>query len=238
MTKSEFMKELTGLLSKIPEDEKNDALQYYQDYFADAGITDEMLVPNSVGTPKQVAEKIIGEAIYSESQEQTAETLKDVPAEKNENRQKNYYNGQANQDKGTYYNSSAYAQNNHNTQFSGNGSTDNTRLILGIIIIIVTSPVWIGVVAGVGGILFGILAALVGVIIGFGVAGIALMITAFLSSGFAGGILLMGTGMLLLALAIVLIIPLVMYCGQFLPWLIKEVIHLVQSLLGKKRYAS
>lgn len=238
MTKSEFMRELTGLLSRIPEDERNDALQYYEDYFADAGITDEMLVPNSVGTPKQVADKIIKEAIYGESPQQTPDALKDIPAGKGDNRQKNYYDKQRNEQKTTYYSSNAQAQNNNNTNSSNESNADNTKLILGIVLIIVTCPIWIGIVAGIGGLLFGILAALGGVIIGFGVAGIALMITAFLSSSLAGGILLVGIGMLLLALAIVLCIPFVMYCGQFLPWLIKEIVNLFKKILGKKEYVS
>ncbi|MFQ9516060.1 MAG: DUF1700 domain-containing protein [Eubacterium sp.] len=238
MTKNEFMRELTGLLSRIPEDEKRDALQYYEDYFADAGITDDMLVPNSVGTPNQVADKIIREAIYGESPEQTPDDLKEVPVQKNAGKGENYYNKNDNSNKSTYYNSNINSENHNSTYSASDYNGDNTKFILGIVIIIVTCPIWIGVVAGVGGILFGILAALGGIIIGFGMAGIALIVTAFLASGVAGGILLMGIGMFLLALAIVLVIPLVMYCGQFLPWLIREIINLVRSLLGKKRYVS
>ena len=199
MTKSEFMRELASLLSRIPEDERNDALQYYEDYFADAGIKEDMLVPSSIGTPQQVADKIIGEAVYGKSS-QAPEELKDMPIKKDD--------------------------------------SDNTKLILGIILILITFPVWSGVVMGIGGVLLGIFAALIGIIIGFGAAGIALMVTAFFASGPASGILLMGTGLLLLALAIICVIPLVMFCGQFLPWLVRGLVNLVKRLLGKKEYTS
>lgn len=236
MTKSEFMRELASLLSRIPEDERDDALQYYEDYFADAGITDETLVPNSIGTPKQVADKIIRQAIYGEEPEQVSDNLKDVPARKNSSKRERYY--EKSNDKNTYHNSGAQYENSSNTSSSKGSDTDNTKLILGIILIIVTFPVWIGIVAGIGGLLIGILAAFVGMIICFGVAGIALIVTAFLSSSLAGGILLMGTGMLLLALAVILVIPFVMFCGRFLPWLVREIGNLVNRLLGKKEYIS
>ena len=37
MSYEEFMKELGGLLAGVPTEEKEEALQYYSDYFADAG---------------------------------------------------------------------------------------------------------------------------------------------------------------------------------------------------------
>lgn len=225
MTKSEFMRELTSLLSKIPEDERNDALQYYEDYFADAGIIDEMLVPNSIGTPQQVADKIIGEAIYGKSPEHMTDELKDVPEETCNNKEKTYYN---NQKEKSYSNKNVY--NNENSR----KSDDNTKLILILLIAIVTFPVWSGVVVGIAGLFFGILAGLFGMVIGFGVGGIALIVTAFLASTLASGMLLAGIGMLLLALAIVFAALLAMYCGKFLPWLVRETVDLVKKLLGKK----
>lgn len=189
MTKSEFMIELKALLSKIPEEERNDAINYYEDYFADAGILDDGLVPASIGSPKQVADKIIDEAVYEKSPKQEEEEIKE---------------------------------------------NDNSKLILGIVLVLVTSPIWFSILVGIGGLLFGILAGVGGVIVGFGVAGIALIVTAFLSGTLAGGMMLVGVGILLLALALVMIIPLVLYCGKFLPWGVKEIVKLFKRLLGRK----
>lgn len=224
MTKKEFMKELAALLSKITEEERNDAINYYEDYFADAGIGDDMLVPASVGTPKQVADKIIGEAVYGEGPNQEDAEPKEVPVY-----YKNAQKDDTNKKSGTYYGGNS--DNNYQYQKT---EKDNSKLILFIVIAIITSPIWFSVLSGIAGILFGILAALGGMILGFGIGGIALIVTAFLSGSVAGGILLMGIGILLLAIAFVLIIPLVMYCGQFLPWLVKEIVKLVKKLLGKE----
>ena len=41
MNRSEFMAGLRKLLVSIPEDEREEALQYYEDYFEDAGPENE-----------------------------------------------------------------------------------------------------------------------------------------------------------------------------------------------------
>ena len=41
MTRTEFMKQLQDLLSDISKNEREEALQYYNDYFDDAGPGEE-----------------------------------------------------------------------------------------------------------------------------------------------------------------------------------------------------
>ena len=41
MNRIEFMTELERLLKEIPEEERREAIQYYEDYFADAGLENE-----------------------------------------------------------------------------------------------------------------------------------------------------------------------------------------------------
>ena len=55
MSYEEFMKELGGLLAGVPEEEKEEALQYYSDYFADAGKENESQVLSELGSPQKVA---------------------------------------------------------------------------------------------------------------------------------------------------------------------------------------
>lgn len=55
MSYEEFMKELEGLLAGVPEEEKEEALQYYSDYFADAGKENEAQVLAELGSPQKVA---------------------------------------------------------------------------------------------------------------------------------------------------------------------------------------
>ena len=55
MSYEEFMKELEGLLAGVPTEEKEEALQYYSDYFADAGKENEGEVISELGSPQKVA---------------------------------------------------------------------------------------------------------------------------------------------------------------------------------------
>ena len=225
MTKYEFMRELEKLLLKIPENERRDALQYYNDYFADAGIADDMLVPSSIGTPEQVADNIIREAIYGDVGQKTEnvqdEVMDKTSSNNNDNRQESYYKSYNNTQKGT---------NNQEDR----KNSDNSRKILAVVLIIVLSPFWISILATVGGVLFGIFAALLGMVVGFGVAGIALVVTAFMASQIAGGILLTGTGLLMISLAILMVMLLILFCAKLLPWLVIEIISLCKWILGRK----
>ncbi len=58
MNKIEFMRQLDILLVGLPIHEREEALQYYEDYFADAGEENEQSVIESLGTPEKVAENI------------------------------------------------------------------------------------------------------------------------------------------------------------------------------------
>lgn len=58
MNRIEFMERLTRLLSDLPENERNEALQYYNDYLDDAGVENEQEVLDALGTPEQLAASI------------------------------------------------------------------------------------------------------------------------------------------------------------------------------------
>ena len=55
MSRWEFMRQLESLLSDIPPGEREEALQYYNDYFNDAGRENEQEVIKALGSPMQVA---------------------------------------------------------------------------------------------------------------------------------------------------------------------------------------
>ena len=58
MNKAEFMRQLDSLLKNISEQERQEALQYYDDYFNDAGPENEQTVIEALGNPARVAENI------------------------------------------------------------------------------------------------------------------------------------------------------------------------------------
>lgn len=58
MNRFEFMSRLSSLLSDIPENERDEAVQYYNDYLNDAGVENEEEVLESLGTPEELAASI------------------------------------------------------------------------------------------------------------------------------------------------------------------------------------
>ncbi len=67
MDRSRFMRELEELLQNIPAEERESALQFYNDYFDEAGVENEQEVIAEFESPQKVAAKI-REDIYGEGQ--------------------------------------------------------------------------------------------------------------------------------------------------------------------------
>lgn len=61
MNRAEFMKILRSELHKLPEDERNAALEFYEEYFDEAGTENEQQVIENLGNPKKVAAQIKSE---------------------------------------------------------------------------------------------------------------------------------------------------------------------------------
>ncbi|MCD2491683.1 DUF1700 domain-containing protein [Lacrimispora sp. NSJ-141] len=72
MNRAEYMKELAYLLQDVPDEEKEEALQYYKDYFDDAGVENEAQVISELGRPEKIA-AIIREGARNGYENQDAE---------------------------------------------------------------------------------------------------------------------------------------------------------------------
>ncbi len=58
MNRDEFMRELEYLLADIPDEEKEDAIEYYRDYLEEAGPENEDSVIREFGSPERIAAMI------------------------------------------------------------------------------------------------------------------------------------------------------------------------------------
>ncbi len=232
MTKKEFMKELERRLSKIPENEKTDALSYYEDYFADASIDDDMLVPESMGTPEDIAKQIIDEVVQKEQSEEYFD--ENVELKSDSNLYVPYYkrggNTSSSGNRGSYTN-----DKKNYSQMKSTNAKNNDAKVVAIILLVITSPFWGSIAVAVLSCLFAIIVTLVAVIFGLGVAGIALICSAFLASAFSGGMLLAGIGLILLALTVIMIIPLILFCIKFLPWAVNGIVKGCKQLFGIRK---
>lgn len=55
MNRKKFIEELAFLLQDIEDAEREEAMQYYEDYFDEAGPENEQQVINDLGSPERVA---------------------------------------------------------------------------------------------------------------------------------------------------------------------------------------
>lgn len=61
MTKEEFLSQLRNRLKKLPPEEVNDALEYYEEYLEEAGPEHELETIRAWGNPRQVASQIMAQ---------------------------------------------------------------------------------------------------------------------------------------------------------------------------------
>lgn len=207
MNRIDFMKQLESLLQNISPAEREEALQYYNEYFNDAGVENEQAVIEALGNPAKVAENIkrdINGAGYG-----------DAGYQKPQNRAVIQY-----QQPGTQY-------TKQEPQKEGMPTWAIVLLIIGGIII---SPAALGVAGGLLGTLAGIIVGWFGLIFGFGIAALALFLVllVLVITGIACmwtdplvGVALLGGGLVCGALSILFLMLTVAMAGIVTPAIFK-----------------
>ena len=89
MNKNEFMESLKEKLSKLSVEDREDAINYYWEYFEEAGFGEESDVTKNVGNPEDVAAKII----------ETAECLRESGLQEKSSCNKNEWENVVNENK-------------------------------------------------------------------------------------------------------------------------------------------
>lgn len=259
MTKYEFLGDLSRLLKDLPEEERKQALHYYEDYFADAGEDNEQEVLNELGSPENIAELIKADSPdeitygdgasthataplqpykaagpeHSENVSGNASGVTPDSTQNDRSQSDNNWHSMTGDPSGNQHmngDSSGNQQSNtgytngsasHSNASGANQSTcsrssglfsgmDNTNLIVMIIVLVVTSPIWGSALLGIASFLLGLLGALVGIfaalVLGGGgsaISGIVAIVAGFIAL-FAGhaasGVLTIGVGCLLFSL--------------------------------------
>lgn len=212
MIRSEFMKKLEQFLAELSPQEMQEAIDYYNSYMDDAGIGINDTVPESIGTPEEVAKELKRSILNPDTDFIADEKINiNVPDKKN-----------------MYSNF-----NNKKKSMSGN------EIALIVIIAILTSPIWItivmaafSVVVGVVAVAFGLGVAFISLII----AGVALVIAGFavLLTETATAVGLMGAGFIVMSIGIVLSICVVNCIAVFIPWVIKSISKLAKKIMKKE----
>lgn len=199
MNRSEYLRILSERITSLPRDEYNNIMEYYTEYFEEAGEGNDEKVIEELGRPEALAEKIISES-----------------TDKNVQGNMGYNAGtdqSCNPEIGMVYNQKVP---DYYPQPEKAGLSTGWK----VFILIITFPIWIGIVAAIGGVIFGFCAAMIACI-GAGiatlVAGLAVVAT---SSG--ASLLFIGGGFLAITVALCLLMAVVgMGTGivKFIKWL-------------------
>lgn len=218
MTKEQFLFQLEQKLLDIPEDERAEAMEYYRDYFSDAGPENEEQVIAELGSPDKVAASI-KEGLHA-------------------GREDGGTVGQPPQMRGA---ANSYSQANQ-----GRTRTDSrSKWILIIIVAILTFPVWIGVV----GALFGLLVAVIAILLCLvaaaallavagliaGVICVIVGIVRFFTGGLIAGLMTVSVGLLLFAMGCLCMAALAFLFGQVMPWLLRSISNLLHNGFRRRK---
>lgn len=118
MNRIEFMKQLEILLQNLPEEERKDALQYYEGYFEDAGPDKEQEIIRELKSPQDVARIILEDAGQS-----MAGDAYDAQASYSEYQDGVYSQGTV--ENQTIYGNHRYGQTMYHNQGNGQNTYDN-----------------------------------------------------------------------------------------------------------------
>lgn len=76
MTKNEYMEQLRKKLKRLPREDFNKAIEYFEEYFADAGEENIIQAIEDLGSPQEAADQIIREVAIDHGK--SGEAKKDV----------------------------------------------------------------------------------------------------------------------------------------------------------------
>lgn len=183
MTRGEFMDQLEKLLYTLPVDEREEAMQYYRDYFEDAGEQNESQIIRELGSPKQIAATILADVAgdkgeysetgYSDERFQRKESPATKESVRQEKKGYTYQNNTQENTQNSTYEKTAY-QNNKENQESPKTSM-GLKIVLVILICLFVVPVAAPILLGILATIIGLVFASFGLFIGLVVGSIAIM---------------------------------------------------------------
>ena len=232
MNRMEFMAELERLLADMPEEERQAAVQYYADYFADAGEAHEADVIRELGSPAKVAESIKADYYGTEFNESDYEH-KDYMEKYGQRSSDGSAGSQAGSRAGSAQNGSGNGSGSATggTKTSRPWTSNTLKLILVIAIAIVLWPVTLGIALTVFGIVVAVVCffavlviAAVSIMIAGGVTVVVGLVAAIAVPPAA--LVTAGIGILLFVLGLVATVGAVKLCIIVYPAMLRGFVNL------------
>lgn len=229
MNRYEFMRELEILLSDLSPQERADALNYYNDYFDDAGPDNESNVIKELKSPREVSDKI-------------KDGLNDASKNQGDFTENGFHDSRfTNQDFMTNTNAT---QNNANTTTYPKKKWKGWQIALMIIVIICALPIIAPIAIGICSLILGAFLTILSVFVTITIGSIALLISGVVvfCVGIAtlfhipfAGIFTMGVGLIIFALGILFGLLTIWIYAKALPACIRGFVALCKLPFKNRR---
>ena len=249
MTRTEFMKELAYLLQDIQDEEKQDAIQYYNDYFDEAGPDQEEEILRDLGSRERIAAMIRSDLMgnLKEGGEFTESGYRDERFRDPDHWLAKRLDLPETAEEGRKKADREPEPSKEEAKDSKPSRSYNKPLTIALcaVILILLSPILLGVGSGLVGILTGIVGLLIGLLLLLGalaiggiLAGLCLIpfgLVLIFTEGIFTGLLIMGLGMVLLGAGILFGAISIVFYGKLVPNLLRQIIDAVNRLIHKRR---
>ena len=210
MRRTEVLAELERLLADLPEEERQAAIQYYEDYLQDAGEENEQEVIRELGGPEKVAATIRADYYGNEFREEDYE-------------KKDYMTKQPAED------------SDGSTGKQAPWTSRRLKVLLVVLILLTVVP---GILGGIGTavcVVIGVLCAFIGICAGLVVGAAALMIAGIAVTAAGIGLffdvlpmalLVCGIGILLFVVGLIAVAAAVKLCAVVYPAMLRGFVNL------------
>jgi uncharacterized membrane protein len=236
MSRKQFMDELESMLENIQDSEREEALQYYNDYFDEAGSENEEQVIRELGTPAKVA-AIIKTSLQenvNESGEFTERGYADprftINYEVVDNKDSSNHNNDTNH--------RTYSRERKTAKEASGG-----KIALFIIIAILVIPIALPLIGSLFGLLMAILGVAICVFVVIAASAITFCIGGLVVFGVGiatlfttpiVGVFSCGVGLIMIGAGILLVLLTAQICYKFIPWLVRNVVTLCRVALKRR----
>lgn len=254
MNRKQFMEQLERLLSDISEAERQEALEYYEGYFDDAGPENEGEVIRELGNPGKVA-AIIKADLQENSEdygEYTETGYQDTRVKENGEMPDQYTeitvrgNGQEEDPHDTESTGSAENRRQRRAErgYHAEKKQNKPGIILALIVLVFAAPLIKGLFGGAMGILvtLALLPFLLTFFAGAGSVVLVIGAVACIAAGIAmvvslpsAGILTIGIGCLIMAIGLLLLALTVWFTGKILPAILRKFTGFCSNLLNGRK---
>lgn len=212
MNRKEFLSRLEQALQEMPAEECRRAVEYYENYFDEAGPEKEQEVLEQLGTPEKVAEDILRD--YRESSQ-------------GDNQQ-----SASERKRPTFQQMKTSFQSLNTTQKA-------LTLLLLVVAACVIVPIGIGIIGGIGGFLIAVIGTICMVFLlvpALAVAAWAAMVGLLIAGGFVvsanpiAGLLLFGLALICAACGILLVQLTKYLFGSVFPDVIRKIVSFIRNI--------